>query len=106
MMNFASAVGRPFGTQMGKWLFFAGSYVCVIGATVLGRLVGLIFVIIRLETFKMKKPVNNKSEEDQKNKSTNRKYHALSPRHIIDSFKTACKKRENGKRFYMWVYLL
>ena len=104
MMHFVGSVGRPFGTQMGKWLFLEGGYICVIGATVLGRVIGFAFLIIRLEMFNWK-PKQNQSEEAQA-RPQRKKHHALSPVHVLDSFKTACRERPNKKRFYLWVYLL
>ena len=108
MMHFVSSVGRPFGTQMGKWLYFEGGYVCVIGATVIGRVLGFAFLVGRLEMFKWRpKKQSEEGEDDRKNKPQERKkYHALSPMHVVDSIKTACRKRPNGKRFYLWVYLM
>ena len=106
MIHFISSLGRPFGTQMGKWLFSEGGYVCVIGATVLGRLVGFVFLVIRLEMFNWKPVKKEIGDAEKKSQPIRKKHHALSPMHILDSVKTACKERPNNKRFYLWVYLL
>ena len=106
MLYFFSSLSRPFGTQMGKCLFLEGGYVCVIGVSVLGRIMGFVFLVIRLEMFNWK-PVK-KEDDDAENKTQpmRKKHHALSPKHILDSINTACKARPNNKRFYLWVYLL
>ena len=107
MMHFVATVGRPFDTQMGKWLFDEGSYVCVIGATVVGRAIGFIFLIIRLEMFNWKPKSKISSDNNGQIRNMGQKrHHALSPKHIVDSIKTACKKRTDNKRFYLWVYLI
>ena len=101
MMHFVPTIGRPLGTQLGKLLYEAGGYNCVIGATLVGRAVGFILLVVRLETFKWKP----KSTEDTPIKPI-KKRHALSPSHIIDSIRTATKPRPNGKRMYLWIYLI
>ena len=107
MMHLSRVFGKPFGTQMGKYLYFTGGYLCVIGATVLGRILGFTFLLVRLELFKWK-PNNENVSTDAKHPKpkTQLKHHALSPMHIVDSLKTACKERPNNKRFYLWIYLM
>lgn len=103
MIHFVSSLGRPFGTQIGAVLFEQGGYVCVIGATLVGRLVSFGLLIISLEMFKWSP---KKKEEESDEPIRKKRHHALSPSHIIDSLKTAVKPRSDGKRFYLWVYLL
>ena len=100
MMHFVSSVGRPFGTQMGSYLFAQGGYVCVISATLLGRVLGFILLVIRLEMFQWKPKKIEEQDPSKKKRKT------FSPYHIVDSFKTALKWRPNHKRIYLWVYLI
>ena len=96
-------VATPFGTQIGKFLFDVGSYECLYWVTLFGRVVCMILIVIRMETFKFKiqpKPDDISKSQEQK------KIHLLSPLHIKDSFQTALKKRTNNKRFYLWVYII
>ena len=102
MMHFVSSVGRPLGTQFGSYLFREGGYVCVIGATLVGRVAGCILLVVRLEMFNWKP----KRMDDSSPTRVIQKKHALSPSHIKDSFKTATKSRPNGKRMYLWIYLI
>ena len=100
-MSFVSSVGKPIGTQLGSYLFSEGGYICVIGATLVGRVIGFILLLVRLEMFEWK-PKKNDTEPSRKLE----KKHALSPSHIMESIKTAIKPRPNGKRMYLWVYLI
>ena len=102
MMHFVQTVGRPFGTQAGAYLYDKGGYVCVISATLLGRFLSFVFLVVRLEMFNWK----SKHLEEKEQKNSRKRHHALSPRHIIDSLKVSFKKRANGQRFYLWIYLL
>ena len=101
MMHFVSSIGRPFGTQAGAYLYDKGGYVCVISATLLGRFLSFLFLVVRLEMFNWK----SKHLEEKEQKNTRKRHHALSPKHIVDSLKVSTRKRPNGKRFYLWVYL-
>ena len=103
MIHFVSSLGRPFGTQIGAVLFEQGGYVCVIGATLLGRFVSFGLLILSLEMFKWSP---KKKEEESDEPIRKKRHHALSPSHILDSLKTAVRPRPDGKRFYLWVYLL
>ena len=101
-MSFVSSVGRPIGTQLGSYLFSEGGYICVFGATLVGRVVGFILLLIRLEMFEWKP----KKQDDAQPSREIQKKHALSPSHIMESIKTAIKPRSNGKRMYLWIYLI
>ena len=101
ILNLMGHLGQPFGTQIGKQLFGAGSYKCVIGSSLLGKVICLLLLVIRMETFKYKP----KQKDIQENPVEKKQLHPLSPMHIIESFKTALKKRPNNKRFYLWVNL-
>jgi len=102
MMQFVKTIGRPFGVQAGAYLYDKGGYVCVFSATLIGRILSFVFLVVRLEMFNWK----SKHLQEKEQKNTSKRHHPLSPRHIIDSIKVSFKKRTNGKRFYLWVYLL
>jgi MFS family permease len=119
MMHFVSSIGRPVGTILGAYLFQQGSYVCVIGATLLGRILGAAFLVIRLEMFKWRPAAavkhndeggdddDNKAAEADKNGGGQKKKHsALSPVHIKDSLMTVAKRRPDRKRTLLWIYLI
>ena len=102
MMHFVQTLGEPFATQAGAYLYDKGGYVCVISANLLGRFLSFLFLVVRLEIFNLK----SQRQEEKELNNKRQMHHALSPNHIIDSVKVYFKKRENGKRFYLWVYLL
>jgi len=99
MVSLAGRVGSPAGTKMGTWLYARGGYVCVFGATLLGRLAGAIFLVIRLEMFNWTPKIQDDAPEVNPIK---RKTFSLM--HIKDSISTATKKRDNNKRFYLLMY--
>ena len=103
ILHVVQTVATPFGTQIGKYLFDVGSYKLLYWITLFGRVVCMILIVIRMETFKFNiKPKPEVIPDSPELK----KIHPLSPLHIIDSFKTALKERTNSKRFYLWVYLI
>ena len=99
-IGFVESMGGPLGTMLGAYLWDVGSYLCVFGASLVGKVLTLIFLVIRLEMFKW----NPGKVEDADKERPTKKRNALSPSHIKDSFKTCFKKRENGKRFYLLIY--
>ena len=100
MMIFVSSVGMPIGTQLGSYLFKEGGYICVMGATLVGRVIGFTLLVVRLEMFNWKPKSKEVTAEGPV------KRHLLSPSHVMDSFRTAFKSRSNGKRMYLWMYLI
>ena len=102
MVYFTSCVGLPFGTQAGAYLYAKGGYLCVISATLLGSFLSFVFLAVRLEMSNWKS--NHLQGKELQN--ARKRHHALSPIHIIDSIKVSFKKRTNGIRYYLWVYLL
>ena len=108
MMHFVSSIGRPVGTILGAYLFVQGSYVCVIGATLVGRVLGAVFLVVRLEMFKWRPSAGNKNDDDSAGGSgvKTKQHSAFSPHHIKDSLKTVAKQRPNQKRTYLWIYLI
>lgn len=97
---FVESLGGPVGTMIGAYLWEAGGYLCVFGASLVGKFVTLVFLIVRLEMFKWSP--GKVEESDRPTKKRN----AFSPSHIKDSFMTCFKKRENGKRFFLITYTL
>ena len=100
MMSFVFNIGRPVGTQLGSYLFKEGGYICVMGATLVGRVIGFTLLVVRLEMFNWKPKTKEVTTEEPV------KRHLLSPSHVMDSFRTAFKPRSNGKRMYLWMYLI
>ena len=64
-----------------------------------GRLLSLIFLIVRMEFFKFK------VEESKETAHNITLWQAVHPRHITESIKTAFKPRDNHKRYYLWMYI-
>jgi len=106
-VHYISSIGYPFGTQLGAYLFHSGGYLCVIGAAVIGRLITLLALVGRLEMYRWR-PSRQPADKSQSAASPTalKRHHALSPRHVLDSLRTACKPRENGKRLYIWLYFI
>eukprot|EP00090_Calanus_glacialis_P009730 TRINITY_DN18129_c0_g1_i1.p1 TRINITY_DN18129_c0_g1~~TRINITY_DN18129_c0_g1_i1.p1 ORF type:complete len:508 (-),score=86.66 TRINITY_DN18129_c0_g1_i1:102-1625(-) len=97
-IGFVEGLGGPLGTMLGAYLWNVGGYLCVFGTSLVGKLMTLIFLVIRLEMFKW-----NPGKVEETERPT-KKRNALSLSHIKDSFTTCFKKRENGKRFYLLTY--
>ena len=102
ILNLMGSIGQPFGTQIGKQLFGAGSYKCVVASSLVGKVICLLLLVIRMETLKYKP----KPKDIQENRVEKKQLHPFSPMHIVDSIKTALKKRPYNKRFYLWVNLI
>ena len=51
-IHFVQSLGGPIGTMIGAYLWEVGGYLCVFGASMIGKLITLIFLVIRLEMFK------------------------------------------------------
>jgi hypothetical protein len=106
MMHFVSSIGRPVGTMLGAYLFEAGAYVCVIGATLIGRVLGAAFLVIRLEMFQWRPAHVAAFANAKDNGSSATKRSAFSPSHIMDSIRTVAKQRPDRKRTFLWIYLI
>jgi len=99
-IHFVQSLGGPIGTMIGAYLWEVGGYLCVFGASMIGKFITLIFLVIRLEMFKWNP--GKVEETDRPAKKRN----ALSLNHIKDSVMTYFKKRKYGKRFYLITYTL
>ena len=106
--------------QIGALLWEAGGkdlrYMYIFGAGLAGKLVTLIFLVARLEMFKvtsvisLEKSIENILQwnpgrvETKKEDRVHQRRNAFSLNHIKDSLNTCFKKRPNNKRFYLLNY--
>jgi len=104
LFSFPWKIGSPIGTQLGKYLFDKGSFLCVSSATFLFKIVCFILFVIRLEIFYRNKDIQKKMEENKVVGS--KKVHPLSLSHIKESFIVVTRSRKNNKRFYLILYTL
>jgi MFS family permease len=113
MAHFVSVTGRPVGTIIGAYLFQQGGYVCVIGSTLVGRILAAASLVIRLEMFKWRPAAAVVKHDDSSDTSAvaaadgaqAKKHSALSLVHIKDSLMTVARRRPDGKRSLLWIYL-
>ena len=102
LFSFPWKIGTPIGTQLGKYLFDQGSFLCVSSAAYLSKVICFILFVIRLELFYRDEEVK-KRVEAAKNQNK-KKVHPFSLNHIKSSFTVVAKKRDNNKRFYFLLY--
>ena len=52
MLHLASGLARPLATPSGAYLFDTGGYLCVFSSSLLGILIGAVFLVIRIRSYK------------------------------------------------------
>jgi MFS family permease len=54
MLHLASSLGRPIAAPIGAYLLKTGGYVCVFCTSLVGIVIGAVFLLIRIQSFKWK----------------------------------------------------
>ena len=105
LFSFPWKIGSPIGTQLGKYLFDQGSFICVSSATFLFKIICFALFVIRLELYYRNEDVKKKVEASKQLERNKKKVHPLSLDHIKESVFVVTRKRENNKRFYLILYI-
>lgn len=92
---FFTGLGRPLAAPLGAYLLRTGGYVCVFSTSLVGIVLGSLFCIIRIRSFKWNPP----------KKSHNQKRVMFSPFIIWDSFRVVFKKRAGPNRKFILILM-
>ena len=95
MVGFTSDISYLVSVPLGAFLFDSGSYICVLGTSVLLHATACTLGLWRLWGFK---------ENVMKSSMTLKEM--MSPSHIIASFKATFKKRSKNKHIYLLCMIL